>query len=112
MTRCGLAERVKGWPPGCGFAGFARLPQVFSWLGMREDAWGRRAARGRLAFWCVVAECVIGLPAAALRALPACRRFFLAGDVEDAWGRRAARGRCPLAVGHSPHIRKGAKPAW
>ena len=66
MTRCGLAERVKGWPPGCGFAGFARLPQVFSWLGMREDAWGRRAARGR----------------------------------------------CPLAVGHSPHIRKGAKPVW
>ena len=30
MTRCGLAERVKGWPPGCGFAGFARLPQGFS----------------------------------------------------------------------------------
>ena len=61
MTRCGLAERVKGWPPGCGFAGFARLPQVFSWLGMREDAWGRRAARGRLAF---------------PRALPACRGGF------------------------------------
>ena len=37
----------------------------------------------------------VGLPAAALRALPACRRGFSGRDGEEAGGRRAARGRCP-----------------
>ncbi len=95
MTRCGLAERVKGWPPGCGFAGFARLPQVFSWLGMREDAWGRRAARGRLAFWCVVAERVKGWPpGCGVRGLcPLAAGVFPGGDVGGCGGPPCARGR-------------------
>ena len=42
-----------------------------------------------------VAAWLTGLPAAAPRALPACRRGFSGRDGEEAGGRRAARGRCP-----------------
>ena len=40
MTRCGLAERVKGWPPGCGVRGLCPLAAGFSWRGM----WRMRGA--------------------------------------------------------------------
>ena len=29
MTRCGLAEWVKGWPPGCGVRGLCPLAAGF-----------------------------------------------------------------------------------
>ena len=93
---------MKGWPPGCGVRGLCPLAAGVFLAGDGEDAWGRRAARGRLAFWCVAAECVIGLPVAASAGFARLPQVFswrgmgrmrgaavpLEGDALSLWGIR------------------------